>query len=60
MERWRGVLELAGLLILSGSLIFVALQMQQDRNIALAALASERHLIHASRFSAGIESDEYL
>jgi len=60
VEKWRGILELTGLAILSGSLIFVALQMQQDRAIALATLASERHVLHTSRFSSGIESDEYL
>ena len=60
VEKWRGILELTGLAILSGSLIFVALQMQQDRAIALATLASERHGLHTSRFAAGIESDEYL
>ena len=60
MEKWRGILELTGLAILSGSLIFVALQMQQDRAIALATLASERHVLHTSRFASGIESDEYL
>ena len=59
MEKFRGPLELVGLLVLSGSLIFVALQMQQDRDIALAELASERHQFHSSRFAAGIESDEY-
>ena len=34
--------------------------MQQDRAIALATLASERHVLHTSRFASGIESDEYL
>ena len=60
MEKWRGILELVGLAILSGSLIFVALQMKQARAIALATLASERHVLHTSRFASGIESDEYL
>ena len=60
MERSRGALEFVGLLILSGSLIFVALQMQQDRKIALASLSSERIDTFQSRFVAGIESDEYL
>ena len=60
MDKWRGTFELAGLLALSGSLVFVALQMQQDRAIALATLSSERHVLHTSRFTAGIESDEYL
>ena len=37
-DKWRVGLEFTGLLVLAGSLVFVAMQMQQERKIALAQL----------------------
>ena len=59
-EKWRGVLEFLGLLMLSASLVFVAFQMHQDRKIALAELNSSQLEMYASGPISGLESDAYL
>ena len=52
--------EFTGLLILVGSLVFVAMQMKQDHKIALAQLNLDQLQLFNSRFAAGFESDHYL
>jgi hypothetical protein len=59
-EKWRGIWEFAGLLVLSVSLVFVAFQMHQDRKIAAAELNSLQLQMYASGQIAGLESDAYL
>jgi hypothetical protein len=59
-DKWRGGLEFTGLLILAGSLVFVAMQMQQERKIALAQLNVAQLELFSSRFVGGLESDDYL
>ncbi len=59
-EKWRGIREFAGLLMLSVSPAFVAFQMHQDRKIARAELNSLQLQMYASGQIAGLESDAYL
>ena len=59
-DKWRIGLEFTGLFMVASSLIFVALQMQQDRKIALAQLNSSHLEMFTSRFTAGMENDAYL
>jgi len=39
--NWRDIVEFVGILAIVGSLIFVGLQMQQDRQLAVAQLFAE-------------------
>ena len=59
-DKRRVGFEFTGLLILAGSLVFVAMQMQQDRKIALAQLNLAQLELFNSRFAAGFESEHYL
>ena len=59
-DRKTKLLEVAGLFLLAGSLIFVAIQIRQEHALALASLASERTALFTSRHVAGLESDAYL
>ena len=59
-DKWRVALEFLGLLLVSGAPIFVALQISQDRKIALAQLHSSQLKIFVSRLTSGLGSDAYL
>jgi hypothetical protein len=59
-DKWRVAAEFLGLLIVSGSLLFVALQISQDRKIALAQLNASQLEMFVSRLTSGLESDIYL
>ena len=59
-EKRRVGFEFVGLLVLAGSLVFVAMQMQQDRRIALAQLNQAQIELFNTRFAAGFESEHYL
>jgi hypothetical protein len=53
-------MDFLGLSMLTASLIFVGLQMQQDRKIAIAELNTAQLEMFASRLNAGLESEPYL
>ena len=59
-NNWRTGIEFLGLLIVAGSLLFVAQQIKQDRKIALAQLNATQLEMFASRFNSGLESDAFL
>ena len=59
-DKWRGLAELLGLSMVAASLLFVAIQMEQEQRIAKAALNTSQLELYSSRHSAGIESDAYL
>ena len=59
-DNWRTGVEFLGLLIVAGSLLFVAQQIKQERAIALAQLNATQLEIYASRFNSGLESSQYL
>jgi hypothetical protein len=59
-EKWRGIYEFLGLAMLAASLVFVAVQMQLDRKIALAELNTAQLDMFASRLNSGLESEIYL
>jgi len=59
-DKWRVGFEFSGLLILAGSLMFVAMQMQQERKIALVQLNLAQLELFNSRYAAGFESEHYL
>ena len=59
-DNWRVGVEFLGLLIVAGSLLFVALQISQDRKIALAELNATQLEMFVSRFNSGLESGPYL
>jgi hypothetical protein len=59
-NRWRGLIDFLGLSMLTASLVFVGLQMQQDRKIAIAQLNTSQLEMFASRINAGLESEPYL
>ena len=59
-NKYRGMYDFVGFLVLAASLGFVAFQMQQDRFIAQAALNTSQLENYSSRFIAGLESDAYL
>jgi hypothetical protein len=58
--NWRTGIEFLGLLIVAGSLLFVAQQIKQDRKIALAQLNATQLEMFASRFNSGLQSDTFL
>jgi len=59
-DKWRTGSEFVGLLVLAGSLVFVAMQMQQDRKIALVQMNIAQLEMFNARWAAGLESDHYL
>jgi hypothetical protein len=59
-DKWRFVAEITGIVALVASLIFVGLQLRQDRHIALAGLAQTRNEMLASRWTAGLQSEASL
>jgi hypothetical protein len=59
-EKWRIAVEAIGLAALVGSLVFVGMQMRQEHRIAVGELAYARNELFQSRFTAGLESDDYL
>ena len=59
-NNWQTGIEFLGLLIVAGSLLFVAQQIKQDRKIALAQLNATQLEVFASRFNSGLESDAFL
>jgi hypothetical protein len=59
-NNWRTGIEFLGLLIVAGSLLFVAQQIKQDRKIALAQLNATQLEVFVSRFNSGLESDAFL
>ena len=59
-NKYRGIYDLVGLLVVAASLMFVAFQMQQDRIIAQATLNTSQLQNYAARLTAGLESDAYL
>lgn len=59
-NNWRTGIEFLGLLIVAGSLLFVAQQIKQDRKIALAQLNATQLEMFVSRFNSGLESDVFL
>jgi hypothetical protein len=59
-DNWRTGVEFLGLLIVAGSLLFVAQQIKQERTIALAQLNATQLEVFVSRFNSGLESGPYL
>ena len=59
-NNWRAGIEFLGLLIVVGSLLFVAQQIKQDRKIALAQLNATQLEVFVSRLNSGLESDVFL
>ena len=59
-DKWRVGVEFLGLLIVAGSLLFVAQQISQDRKIALAELNATQLEMFVSRFNSGVGSAPYL
>jgi len=58
--RWVGIAEVFGLLLVAASLFAVAYQIHQERRVAVAALNTSQIEAFASRFEAGLGSEEYL
>jgi hypothetical protein len=59
-NSWRTGIEFLGLLIVAGSLLFVAQQIEQDRKIALAQLNATQLEMFVSRLNSGLESESFL
>ena len=59
-DKWRFGAEITGIVALVASLIFVGLQMRQDREIALADLVESRNELFVNRWTTGMQSDAYL
>ncbi|MEP6389407.1 MAG: hypothetical protein ABJ056_05750 [Halioglobus sp.] len=59
-NRWVGIVELAGIVLVAASLLAVAYQIHQERKVALAALNTSQLEAFASRLEAGLGSEEYL
>ena len=55
-DNWRTGVEFLGLLIVAGSLLFVAQQIKQEREIALAQLNATQLEMYVSRLTSGLES----
>ena len=59
-SKWIGTAELIGVLLVAASLFAVAYQIHQERKVALAALNTSQLEVFASRFEAGLGSEDFL
>jgi len=58
--KWKVITEFCGLALIAGSLVFLGIQVQQDRRLAIAELNSVVIASSIASFGSAAESDAFL